>query len=250
MSRLSAIHPVAVAALVTALLALVAMDVNDGFYDFLVNYDPQGDEQVREESRTRWVFRYTSGVLCGQFIALVAGVVLARGRRQVTALVAAVSLGVLLAGVTAAVAIPVARVFPDAPVPVDPVPVRLLVSQLGAYPLWAAAGVGLGVLLRGARRGSGVLLVLAAVWWVAALTGLLQDDVFALPEWLLWTVPPMAAGTAIALAGLSMDVWSSPAVLEGDWGRTAGVALLVGAAAYALVLNLLGALIGRRRAAR
>jgi hypothetical protein len=124
------------------------------------------------------------------------------------------------------------------------------VSQLGAYPLWAAAGVGLGVLLRGARRGSGVLLVLAAVWWVAALTGLLQDDVFALPEWLLWTVPPMAAGTAIALAGLSMDVWSSPAVLEGDWGRTAGVALLVGAAAYALVLNLLGALIGRRRAAR
>ncbi|GAA3729197.1 hypothetical protein GCM10022225_08250 [Plantactinospora mayteni] len=43
---------------------------------------------------------------------------------------------------------------------------------------------------------------------------------------MLWAVRPIEAGTAVALAGLSLDVWSDPPVLVGDWGHGAGIALL------------------------
>jgi hypothetical protein len=127
--------------------------------------------------------------------------------------------------------------------------VRVLVCELAAYPLYAAAGVGLGTLLngRGPRRRRLLVPLLVVGWWVATLTGLLQDDGFDAPYWLLWTVPPIAAGAAIAMAGMSMDVWVEPPVLVGDWGRGASAALLVCAAGYALGLNLLGGLAGRRR---
>lgn len=125
-------------------------------------------------------------------------------------------------------------------------------QELAAYPLYAAAGVGLGVLLgAGPARGWRRLLppLLVAGWCVASLAGLLHDDGSGAPSWLLWTLPPMAAGAAAVLAGLSMDVWIEPPVLVGDRGGGAGAALLVGAAAYALGLNLLAGLArrGRRR---
>lgn len=162
-------------------------------------------------------------------------------------------LGVLLAGVTFAVGYPLARANeagypPTAPLD-DPVLVRVLACELAAYPAYAAAGVGLGVLLGGPARGARrlILPLLVAGWCVASLTELLQDDQFNAPHFLLWTVPPIAAGAAIALAGLSMDVWARPPVLTGDWGHSASVALLVSALAYALGLNLLGCLAGRQR---
>src|SRR5690606_24523134 len=96
--------------LVPAIIVLVvaAMRVNDGFYGFWVNDDPRGDDQLREMRNTTWIYRYTAGVLCGQFLSLLVGFVLGR-RRRWAALVAASASGVLLAAITVAVAIPLAR---------------------------------------------------------------------------------------------------------------------------------------------
>lgn len=255
--RRAVTHPVVWSLPVMALLVLIAMPFNDGFYEFWVNYDPQGDAQRQEWSYSRRIFRYTSGVLYGQLLALLAGVALARRHVQPAALAVAVPLGVLLAGVTFAVAYPLARAREStfaATAPLDdPVLVRVLLCELAAYPLYAAAGVGLGALLGGRLRRRAVrwrwplVLLLLLAWFITTLTGLVQDDRFNAPYGLLWTIPPIAAGTAIALAGLSMDVWVEPPVLVGDWGRAASAALLVSTAAYALGLNLLAGLAGRRR---
>ncbi|MEV4118490.1 hypothetical protein [Micromonospora sp. NPDC049645] len=253
--RRTVTHPAVWSVPVMALLVLVAMPFNDGFYHFWVNYDAQGGAQQHEWLYATRIFRYTSGILCGQVLALLAGAALARRHAQARALAIAVPLAVLLAGVTFAVAYPIARAregafFTTAPLD-DPVLVRVLLCELAAYPLYAAAGVGLGALLGGRLRRSAVrwslVLLLLLGWSVTTMTGLLQDDRFNAPYGLLWAVPPIAAGTAIALAGLSMDVWVKPPVLVGDWGRSASAALLVSAAAYALGMNLLAGLAGRRR---
>ncbi|WP_341720786.1 hypothetical protein QQG74_14390 [Micromonospora sp. FIMYZ51] len=229
------------------------MPFNDALYEFWVNYDPQGDAQQHERFYATQIFRYTSGVLSGQLLALLAGAALARRHAQAIALAIAVALGVLLAGVTVLVAYPVAsareasqgagRAFDD------PVLVRVLLHELAGYPLLAAVGVGLGILLAGRRTGNRIALLtlLGMAWYGATQVGLAQDDEFVGPSWLLWAVPPIAAGTAVALAGLSLDVWSEPPALVGDAGYRAGIALLVSAGAYALGLNLLGVLVDRQR---
>ncbi|MFC0027935.1 hypothetical protein ACFFMM_00155 [Micromonospora chaiyaphumensis] len=243
-------HPAVWSLPAMALLVLVAMPFNDGFYNFWVNYDAQGDAQQYEQLYATRVFRYTSGFLCGQLLALLAGAALARRYGQMKALAAAVPLAILLAGVSFAVAYPLARAregsFFATPPLGDPVLVRVLLCELAAYPLYAAAGVGLGGRLRRRAMRWPLVLLLLPGWAVATMTGLLQDDRFTAPSGLLWAVPPIAAGTAIALAGLSMDVWAAPPVLVGDWGRSAGAALLVSAAAYALGWNLLANRAGRR----
>jgi hypothetical protein len=122
----------------------------------------------------------------------------------------------------------------------DPALLPILLRELAAYPLFAAAGVGLGILLKG-RRILPALLLLG--WCVATLAGLLQSDRTAAWPWSLWTIPPMAAGAALALAGVSMD-----RPLD-NWGHGPSIALLVGAAAWAVALNLLAlrkALVSRR----
>ena len=230
----------AVLAAALAVLVLISMPVNDRFYDFWVNYDPQGDAQVHEAWVTTRIYRYTSGVLCGQFLSLVAGYVLG-GRRWWAAPAAAV----LLAAVTVAVAIPLARSYGgDASVPL-----RLLVVELAAYPLCAAAGAGAGALLhrgRLRRARDAVLVAAVALWWIAASVGLVQDDAPGIPPWLLWLLPPLAAGTAIAQAGLSINVNTDPPVLAGDWGAGASVALLGGLAIYAGLAVLLAGRARRR----
>jgi hypothetical protein len=55
-----------------ALLVFVAMPFNDGFYEYWVNNDPQGDAQQHEWIYTRRLFRYTSGMRCGR-LPLLAG---------------------------------------------------------------------------------------------------------------------------------------------------------------------------------
>ncbi|MCZ7423648.1 MULTISPECIES: hypothetical protein [unclassified Micromonospora] len=242
-------HPAVWSVPAMALLVLVAMPFNDAFYGLFVNYDGQGEAQQHELMHSTRIFRYTSGLLCGQVLALLAGIALAGRNAQARALAVAVAvpLSVLLAGVAVAAAYPLARgregVSFTTPALDDPILVRVLLSEAAAYPFYAAAGVGLGALLgerlrRPATRWPLVLLLLLG-WFVTTMTGLLQDDRFAAPYALLWTVPPIAAGTAIALAGLSTDVWAVPPVTVGDWGRGASTALLVSAAAYALGLNLL-----------
>lgn len=229
-----------------ALLACAAMPFNEGFYEYFVNFDPQGDAQQQEWQLTRRVFRYTSGVLCGQLLALLVGVGLSRWHRQVVALAVAVPLGALLALVTVAVGVPLARITETGRFAGRGIEDAVLLRELAAFPLYAAAGVGLGLLLI-RFRWYVLSAVLVAVWCVAVLTGLLQDDSPDVWPWLMWTVPFVAAGTAIALAGLSMNVGGDQPVLAGDWGHQASVALLVGVTAYAIGLNLVAYLKGRRR---
>ncbi|MGW4948194.1 hypothetical protein ACWEOZ_42140 [Actinoplanes sp. NPDC004185] len=241
-------HPAVWCVPVAAVLAWAAMSFNSGFYEFWVNFDPQGDGQQLEWVQTRRIFRYTSGVLCGQLLALIAGIALSRRHRHAVALAIAVALGLVLAGVTVAAAFPLAAALESIrtaafPAVDDPILMRVLLGELAAFPLYAVAGVGLGILIdrsRRIRKRRWPLLVLSLlVWCVATLTGLAQDDEFDAWPWLLWSVPFVAAGAAIALAGLSSDVWEVPPVPVGDWGRSATIALLVGAAAYAMILNLL-----------
>jgi hypothetical protein len=248
-------HPAVWSLPVMALLVFVAMPLNEGYYGFWVNFDAQGGAQQHEWISTTRIFKHTSGFLCGQLLALLVGAALVRRNSQTRALAVAVPLAVLLAGVSFAVAYPLARGRTGSslttPALDDPVLVRVLLCELAAYPLYAAAGVGLGALLSGRLRRRAtrwpLVLLLVLGWFVATMIGLLQDDRFNAPYGLLWAVPPIAAGTAVALAGLSTDVWAAPPVPVGDWGRGAGAALLVSAAAYALGLNLLAAWAGRRR---
>lgn len=215
-----------VAALAAALVAL-----NDGYYALWVNYDPQGDAQQHERQYTTRAFRYTSGVLCGQLVALLSGAVLAL-RHQARALAAAVPLGALLAAVTFAV-----TYTRDGNAPLaDAGIARLLAVELAAFPLFAAIGVGLGLLL---GRWWPLLLVVpafAALWAV----GLLQDDQWGGPVWVLWLLPPLAAAAAIPLTTMSVDVWAQPPVTVGDGGRGALIALAGGSILYAGGLTLLG----------
>lgn len=236
---------------VVVLLVCVAMPFNSGFYDLWINYDAQGNAQQYERIYTTRIFRYTSGVLCGQGLAFLAGVSLARRHAHAWALAVAVPLALLLALATFTVAYPFARHLDDssfstAPL-ADPVLVRTLVCTLAAYPLYAIAGVGLGVLVRSRRLLIPLLLLLFVGWCVATMAGLLQNSTFRAPAWLLWAMPPpMAAGASVALAGMSLDVWINPPELYGDWGRGANSALLLSAAAYAVGLNLLGGIAERR----
>ncbi|GAA3948891.1 hypothetical protein [Actinoplanes auranticolor] len=250
-------HPAVWSVLVAALLGWAAMPFNNGHYEYWINFDPQGDGQQQEWVQTRRIFRYTSGVLCGQLLALVAGVALSRRHRHAVALTIAVPLGAVLAVVTVALAFPFAWVLESsrpAAVPAfdDPILTRVLLGELAAYPLYAAAGVGLGILVRRSarlRKRKRLLVPLFLLFWtVTTLTGLVQDDEYDAWPWLLWAVPFVAAGTAIALAGLSADAWEFPPVPVGDWGRSATLALLASAAAYALILNLLA--VTRRRGDR
>ena len=248
-------HPAVWPVPVTALLVLVAEGFNiDFYYTFFVNYDPQGEVQQAEATFTSLVFTYTSGVLAGQVLCVLVGIGFARRYRHSRALQAAAAVSVVLAGVTVAVSTPL----------VDPVsgmaasmafdytaPRRVLLTELAAYPAYAAIGVALGVLLWRLPTAWRRLLfvLLAAGWFVATVAGLYQDNRFAAPPWLLG-IPPVAAATAVALAALSGNDYpfdpNDPyaVVVVGDWGRGAGAALLAGALVWAVVLNVV-ALFGR-----
>jgi hypothetical protein len=234
---------------VMALLVLLARPFNNQFYELVVNYDPQGDAQQHEWVYTTGIFQHTSGFLCGQLLAVVAGIALGRRHAWPAAVLRALAIGVLLAAVAFAVAVPLALTGKQ-PAPFgDPVLARVLLCELAAVPLFAAAGAGLGTVFRGRLLGPLVAL-LAAGWCAGTVIGLLQDDRLSWPLWLLWTVPPIAAAATVALAGLSVDVWSDTPVVVGDWGRGSSVALLAGVAAYALGLNVWGGLVERRRRRR
>ncbi|MEH1130496.1 hypothetical protein [Micromonospora sp. CPCC 206061] len=224
--------------LVTA-LAVILLPLNDGYYELWVNYDPQGDAQQHEWQYTTRAFRYTSGVLCGQLVALLAGAALAV-RHRAWALAAAVPLGVLLAAVTFAVAY--AR---DGRGPLDDVGIaRLVAVELAAFPLFAAVGVGLGLLLARRWRLLPLALPAFAVLWAI---GLMQDDRWAGPMWILWLLPPLAAAAAIPLTTMSVDVGADPPVTLGDGGQGALIALVGGLLLYAGSLHLLGLVLDRRR---
>jgi hypothetical protein len=79
--RRAVTHPAVWSLPVMALLAFVAMPFNEEFYGYWVNFDPQGDAQQHEWIYTTRIFRYTSGVLVGQLLALLTGAALRAARR-------------------------------------------------------------------------------------------------------------------------------------------------------------------------
>jgi hypothetical protein len=140
-------HPAVWSVPLMVLLVLAAWPFNEGFYEFWVNYDTAGAEQESESAHTERMFEYTSGVLCGQFLALLAGAAVARRHLQAAALAVAVPLGGLLAGLTFAVAYPLATAGDNAylarylinPPLNDPVLVRLTLPHPPAMSKSSAA---------------------------------------------------------------------------------------------------------------
>jgi hypothetical protein len=239
-------------ALVT--FAIVAWPFNVGFYEFAVNQDPEGEDQLYEWQRTTLIFRHTTGVLCGQVVALITGAALVRRHRWPAALAIAALFAAALA-VTAFVAGQllgrVGESFDISYTPTDdPVFVRMLVRELAAYPLYALAGVGIGGLLRHRlhRRARLLVALVVPAWVVVTLVALTEDDAGNVAHWLYWAVPPIGAAAALAQSALSMDAdVGIDLVLRGDWGDHASMAMLIGAAGYALLLTMLAVLAGANR---
>jgi hypothetical protein len=231
----------------TVLLVVVLMPVNDRFYETWINYDAQGDGQQWEWRYHREVMRRTSGYLCGHVLALFTGVWLARRHRFPVALAAASGIGAVMAAAAYLTArllggerLRVAaggRVLWE-PAAIGDVPQGAL---LAAFPLYGLLGAGLAVLLAGrVRRRAvriGLVPALGSGWLVITMTGLLQDDRLGFPSWLLWVVPPLAAATAAGMAALSLDAWDMNPVLAGDWGTGAANALVIGLAAWTVVIT-------------
>lgn len=221
-------HPAVWSVPVMVALVVVAMPLNGAFYEFCINYDPQGAAQQWEWTYTTHVYRHTSGMLGGQLLSLLTGILLARRHRH--PVTAAIPLALLLAVVTVAVAFPLAGgTHPSG------LPTRVIAAELVAYPLFAAAGVGLGKL-----RQRPALILAVALWPIMTIPGLMLDDAPWAPAWLLWLLPPLAASSALGQATLSLYVFTEPVVLKGDWGEQATAALLTGLTAYSIILNLLG----------
>ncbi|MEU4626675.1 hypothetical protein AB0G04_42670 [Actinoplanes sp. NPDC023801] len=240
---------------VAVLLTVVLMPVNDGFYETWINYDAQGDSQQWEWRYHREVMRNTSGYLCGHVLALLTGVWLAQRHRYPVALAAAAGVASAMAAAVFVAARAIGgervRVTTDGRVLWEPGAIGDLPygPLLAAFPLYALAGVGLGVLFGGRIRSRAArivaVVVLAGGWMVATMAGLLQDDRLGLPMWTLVVVPPLAAATVIGMASLSLDAWDLYPSLTGDWGDAAADALVLGLTAWTAVL----AVAARARAA-
>ncbi|SDT44505.1 hypothetical protein [Actinoplanes derwentensis] len=81
---------------VMVVLVLVLLPVNDGLYELLVNYDPQGDGQHWERRYYQEVMRRTSGMLAGHLLAFGVGVTLAGTERTERTELLAVAAGTVL----------------------------------------------------------------------------------------------------------------------------------------------------------
>jgi hypothetical protein len=243
---------------VVVLLAVVLIPVNEEFYVTSINYDAQGESQQWEWRYNREVMRNTSGYLCGHVAALITGAWAARRHRYPAALGIAAAVGAAMAGAVFTTAWALGgerlRVATDGrtlwePAVIGDVPHGPL---LAAFPLYAVAGAGLGVLLagrprsRGARIAAGVALLFG--WYVVTVAGLMQDDRLGLPLGALVLVPPLAAAAAIGMASLSLDAWDLHPELTGDWGHTAAGALLIGLTGWTAVITV--AAFAHTRAAR
>jgi hypothetical protein len=248
---------VLVAIPVTALLVVVLMPVNDGFYLNVVNYDPQTEDQ-------RWAWRYdqevmrnTSGYLWGHLLALLTGVWLARRHRYPVALVIAAGTGTAMAAAAFLTAHALGgerlRVGADGRELWEPAAIGEVHHGplLAAFPLYALLGVGLGVLLtdrlrsRPARAVATAALVIG--WLVAGFAGLTQSDRLDIPTPVLWVLPPVAAATAIGMVALSSSGELHP-VIAGGWGDAAWSVLIIGLTAWTVVVT--GAAVVRTRGHR
>lgn len=242
-------HPVAWAVPLVVLVALAAHPLNGIYYDALVNSDPQGDGQLREWKRTTMIFQHTTGMLFGQLLALLAGAVLARRHRPAVALAVAVPLAAAMAAAAFVTGQLTGATVTISYEPLDdPLFVRMVVRELAAYPLFAWAGVGIAGLVGNRLPLRRLVYLVVPLWAVATFTGLVQTGDGGAPHWLYWAAPPVGAAAAVTRSGMSTGFGPDGPFVYGDWGNEASIALLIGAALYALVLNGLVVVAASRRA--
>jgi hypothetical protein len=260
--------------------AVVALLLND-YYRFGVNFDPQGENERFEEYYINGLFSYTSGVLLGHLSALLfgAGLVLAdHSRHRIAAarvpdprtalpakLVLAVVAGVGFALVNLVVTVPLVAAFVD--VPPDPAQLRAagvwfeprllqdsevrfaMAVGYGAYPLFAALGVGLAALVGSLAR----VVVFTVGWALVMVCGLptmhSPPESAAVMVAVSLLLPPVGGHASLrwlALGGYDPGRYGIP-----DWyGEVSGLAFLAGVAGYATLAYLAGSAVLRRRAAR
>jgi hypothetical protein len=178
-----------------AVFAWRLLSLNAQFAEYFLNDDPQSPGERLENYRTDLMAMHTSGLGAGQWLALLAGVLVTVHDRQpanevelARRLVAKVSVvapyGLLLAAVDLAVALPAARsalrshwgptelasagISPDQ----QGWPLWTVAAGALSLPLWAVAGVGLGMLLGTWRRLVAVALghpLMAVLAWALAV---------------------------------------------------------------------------------
>jgi hypothetical protein len=243
------------AATLVVTAALVMLPVNLGYYEFWYNADPQGEGQLFEWTKVTAYMTATTGVYWGQLWALLVGALFIRYTADVLrALLLAVPAALSIALVNLAVAwllsdhsrqsmarrgdealeagLPVIPNLVD-----DPDFWGIAGAAVAAFALMAAAGVGLGALI---GRLQGVLVV-------AAVTALIATPLGGFTAAAAGTPPPGPLVTALALVPPSASLPSIVRTAVGAEGSTFTVALLAGAAGWAIVLVTAGWLAQRRR---
>jgi hypothetical protein len=236
MSLRPALVVVFVSVLLTAAGAVLLLDVNRGLYLDLIYFDPQTDDEKRAYGRTTAIMTATSGFAFGQLVALVMGAWLTQSfRAPLRALILAVPTGVVLAVIDLTIAWSASTHLED----VSGEPAFRLAVGVGliAFPLAAAAGVGLGAW--SGRRLQVILMIvlpiLVVLGYVGTAIGAITDTSPAVMLVLLTAVPPAAVTVALAQVGV-----------EG-YGVEFAVAALVGCLAWPAVLLVGGWRAHRRR---
>jgi hypothetical protein len=220
-----------------AVLAALLMQLNADYAEAWVNGDPQGDDQALEMYYTGVVFTRTSGHTAGQILALVLGAMLTLTASRPSGasrpvpparVVAALLGGAVLALVNAAVALPLAAAVHPATHPAiadrhsygmtfdavplhDPGVLRVLVTGLMAFPLYAVAGVVWGTMIRQWQW----WVLIGMVWLPGVVCGvfamLVADRVGPVWSFLLCTlVPPVA--TVVSTQSTAAEQYVSLAI--------------------------------------
>ena len=260
-------------AVAVALLVVLLMKLNADYAEAWVNGDAQGEDQELELYYTGVVFTRTAGHTAGQLLALVLGAMLTLASSVATRPIpparvgAALLGGAVLALVNVAVAVPLAAaVYPathpamaerhsygmtfDAVPLHDPGVLRVLVTGLAAFPLYALAGVIWATII---RRWQWWILI-ATSWLPAAGCGVIApriaDDVGPAWTFLLCTlVPPIATVVSAQSTAAEQYVWLGIGTLAERYPPSlAAAAVLAGPLLYAAVGYLLARSRERRNA--
>ncbi|MEV4625819.1 hypothetical protein AB0J90_05955 [Micromonospora sp. NPDC049523] len=241
-----------------AVLALLLMPVYENGYEFVVNYDPQGDAEQFERLYTTALLRYTSGFVCGQLIALAVGAALGRHcvrtaapARPLSIMATAGLAGTALGLLNLAVVAPAAALRTELAMSIvdvraagldfdpdllrDPGFWQVLLVGLLSFPLWAVAGAAAGLLLDPARvvpallawvLAGGVTAVLVVLWdeRLAAVAALVSPPFGSVASPLGTGTNADAVTVALLVAGVAYAAVLGTAAVRVSPGRRRGVA--------------------------
>lgn len=264
--------PFLLVALGVAIVAALLMQPNAGYAESWVNGDAQGEDQALEVYYTGVVFTRTSGHTAGQILALVLGAMLTltgktrggvAGAVPPARVIAALLGGAVLALVNVAVTLPLAAAVHPATHPAiaerrsygmtfdavplhDPGVLRVLVTGLMAFPLYAVAGVVWATMIRQWQW----WVLIGTVWLPGVVCGvfamLIAEHVGPVGSFLLCTlVPPVATVVSTQSTAAEQYVWLGIGSLNERYpAPLAAAAVLAGPVFYATAGYLLARLRG------